>query len=103
MTARVRFVDDKLQDLRQNQRLSVRIFIDRRENVLMVDRGNFMDQDGAGYAYVVHDNIAQRQPITLGAASVQKVEIIEGLKPGDQIVVAGTDAFNRAPRVVLRN
>jgi HlyD family secretion protein len=103
VTARVRFVDDKLQDLRQNQRLSVRIFIDRRENVLMVDRGNFMDQDGAGYAYVVHDNLAQRQPVQLGAASVQKVEIIAGLKPGDQVVVSGTDAFNRVPRVALRN
>jgi HlyD family secretion protein len=101
VTARVRFLDEKGQDLRQSQRLSVRIFIDRRDNVLLVDRGNFMDQDGGGYAYVVHGNIAQRQPIRLGAASVQKVEILEGLNVGDQVVVSGTEAFNAAPRVVL--
>jgi HlyD family secretion protein len=101
VTARVRFLDEKGQDLRQSQRLSVRIFIDRRDNVLLVDRGNFMDQDGGGFAYVVHGNIAQRQPIRLGAASVQKVEILEGLNVGDQIVVSGTEAFNTAPRVVL--
>jgi HlyD family secretion protein len=101
VTARVRFQDEKGQDLRQSQRLSVRIFIDRRDNVLLVDRGNFMDQDGGGFAYVVHGNIAQRQLIRLGAASVQKVEILEGLNVGDQVVVSGTEGFNAAPRIVL--
>jgi HlyD family secretion protein len=101
VTARVRFTDGTAQDLRQSQRLSVRIFIDRRNNVLMVDRGSFVDQDGGAYAYVVHGNIAQRQSVRLGAASVQKVEILEGLDVGDQVVVSGTDAFDGAQRVVL--
>jgi HlyD family secretion protein len=101
VTARVRFADGKVQDLRQSQRLSVRIFIDRRDNVLTVDRGNFVDQDGGGYAYVVHGNIAQRQSVRLGAASVQRVEILDGLDAGDQVVVSGADAFDRAQRVVL--
>jgi HlyD family secretion protein len=101
VTARVRFTDGKTQDLRQSQRLAVRIFIDRRSNVRMVDRGSFVDQDGGAYAYVVHGNIAQRQSVRLGAASVQKVEILEGLDVGDQVVVSGTDAFDNAQRVVL--
>jgi|HubBroStandDraft_1064217.scaffolds.fasta_scaffold17983_3 HlyD family secretion protein len=101
VTARVRFADGSVQDLRQSQRLSVRIFIDRRNNVLMVDRGSFVDQDGGAYVYVVHGNIAQRQSVRLGAASVQKVEILEGLEVGDQVVISGTDAFDRAERVVL--
>lgn len=101
VTARVRFADGKVADLRQSQRLSVRIFIDRRNNVLMVDRGNFVDQDGGGYAYVVHGNIAERVPIRLGPASVEKVEVLEGLKAGDQVVVAGAEAFDRAQRVAL--
>jgi HlyD family secretion protein len=101
VTARVRFDDGKVQDLRQSQRLSVRIFIDRRNNVLTVDRGSFVDQDGGGYAYVVHGNVAQRQPIRLGAASIQKVEVLEGLNAGDQVVVSGAEAFDRAPRVAL--
>lgn len=101
VTARVRFADGKVEDLRQSQRLSVRIFIDRRNNVLTVDRGNFVDLDGGGYAYVVHGNIAEREPIRLGAASIQKVEVIDGLKQGDQVVVSGAEAFDRAPRVAL--
>jgi HlyD family secretion protein len=101
VTARLRFVGDKPSGLRQSQRMSVRIFIDRRENVLMVDRGSFMDQEGGGFAYLVHGSIAERHPVRLGAASVTKVEILDGLGVGDQVVVSGTDAFNGAERVIL--
>src|SRR6204780_834348 len=101
VTARLRFGTEKPAGLRQSQRLSVRIFLDRRDNVLMVDRGSFVDQEGGGFAYVVHGNIAQRTPVSLGAASIAKVEILEGLAVGDQVVISGTDAFNGAQRVIL--
>jgi HlyD family secretion protein len=101
VTARLRFGAEKPAGLRQSQRLSVRIFIDRRDNVLMVDRGSFVDQEGGGFAYVVHGNIAERHAVQLGAASIAKVEILEGLSAGDQVVISGTDAFNGAQRVIL--
>jgi HlyD family secretion protein len=101
ITTRLRFGDDKPAGLRQSQRLAVRILIDRRDSVLMVDRGSFMDQEGGGFAYLVHDDVAERHPVNLGAASVAKVEILEGLAEGDRIVINGTDAFNNAERIML--
>lgn len=98
---RVRFGDDKPAGLRQSQRLAVRIFIDRRDQVLMVDRGSFVDQEGGGFAYVVHDNVVERRPVRLGAASVAKVEILDGLAEGDRVVINGTDSFNNADRAIL--
>ena len=101
VTTRLRFGDDKPAGLRQSQRLAVRIFIDRRDNVLMVDRGSFVDQEGGGFVYVVHDNVVERRPVSLGAASVAKVEILDGLAEGDRIVINGTDSFNNAERAIL--
>ena len=101
VTARLRFGNEKPAGLRQSQRLSVRILIDKRDNVLMVDRGAFVDQEGGGFAYLVHGNVAERHPVRLGASSIAKVEILDGLAVGDQIVVSGTDAFNGAERVIL--
>jgi HlyD family secretion protein len=101
VTARLRFGDEKPAGLRQSQRLSVRIFIDRRDNVLMVDRGAFVDQEGGGFAYVLHGDVAERRPVQLGAESITKVEILDGLAVGDQIVISGTDAFKGAQRVIL--
>jgi len=101
VTTRLRFGTEKPAGLRQNQRLSVRILIDKRENVLVVDRGSFVDQDGGNFAYVVHDNVAERRPVRLGASSIAKVEILAGLAVGDHIVISGGDSFNGAPRVIL--
>jgi HlyD family secretion protein len=103
VTARLRFGTGKPAGLRQSQRLSVRIYVDKRANVLMVDRGSFVDQEGGGFAYVVHGNVAERRPVRLGAASVAKVEIESGLAVGDEVVTSGTDAFNGAARVILSN
>ena len=101
VTARVRFDGAKPDGLRQSQRLSVRVLLDQRDQVLMVDRGTFLDQDGGAYAYVVTNNIAEKHPIRVGASSISKVEILDGLKEGDQIVVSGTDTFDRADRIIL--
>jgi HlyD family secretion protein len=100
VTARVRFANGKQPPgLRQNQRLSVRIVMDTRKNVLMVERGPFLEQDGGNLAYVVDGSSAVRRPIHTGASSLSSVEITSGLKAGDRIVVSGTDQFNNADRV----
>lgn len=101
VSARVRFEGKKPEQLRQNQRLSVRIVLDKRDNVLTVARGSFVDQSGGRYAYVVHDGIAVKTPIRVGASSIDKVEILQGLKAGDKIVISGTDNFNDAEKVAI--
>lgn len=100
VAARVRFTG-AVQGLRQNQRLSVRIVLDRRSDVRMVERGPFVESGGGAWAYVVRDDVAERRPIRLGAASLEKVEVLEGLEPGDEVVISGSDAFGTAERVVL--
>lgn len=103
--ARVRFDGDQRGEqpkgLRQSQRVTARLLIEEKPNVLMLPRGPFVEQDGGRYAYVVRDGIATRTPVQLGATSVSAVEILSGLKQGDKVVVAGTDAFNNATRVSI--
>jgi HlyD family secretion protein len=101
VTARVRFGDDKPQGLRQNQRLSVRVIIESRDNVVTVERGSFVDV-GGGYAWRMEgDDLAVRVPVHLGAASIARVELLGGLKEGDRIVVSGVEAFDNAERVII--
>jgi HlyD family secretion protein len=98
--ARVRFAEDKPQGLRQNQRLSVRVLIENRDNVLTVERGSSFDE-GRAHAYRVREGVAQKTPVRIGAVSVSRVEILEGLDVGDRVVVAGAEVFESAERVVL--
>ncbi len=100
VTARLRFDEGQQPpNLRQNQRLSARIVLDTREDVLMVERGPFLEQDGGRFAWVVEGSSAVRRPIQAGASSLNAVEIVSGLQEGERIVVSGTDQFANADRV----
>ena len=99
--ARVRFDGEQPKGLRQSQRVTARLLIEEKPNVLMVPRGPFVESEGGRFAYVVRDGLAIRTPVQLGATSVSAVEILSGLKPGDRIVVAGTDAFENAASVSI--
>jgi len=101
VAARLRFDGAMPPQLRQNQRLSVRIVIDRRENVLSVSAGRFVDESGGAAAYVLRDGVAERRPVRLGARGVDRVEVVDGLHEGDRVVIGGAESFQGAPRVVV--
>jgi HlyD family secretion protein len=103
VAARLAFDGSTPKQLRQSQRLSVRVLLDKRDDVLTVQRGSFVDESGGNYAYVVADGIATKTPIRVGASSIDKVEILDGLKEGDKIVISGTDSFKSAARVAISN
>ncbi|MEE9141102.1 MAG: HlyD family efflux transporter periplasmic adaptor subunit, partial [Gammaproteobacteria bacterium] len=83
--ARVRFSGDLPEGLRQNQRVSTRIILESRDNVTTVQRGPFYDSGGGRIAYVVEDGYANRRDIDTGATSVNAIEILDGLRPGETI------------------
>lgn len=99
--ARVRFDGKQPAGLRQNQRVAVRIVMDERKDVLKVERGAFYESGGGAAAYVVNGDTAVRTPIQTGAVSVREIEIVSGLKAGEQIVISDTGDFQKAARVLL--
>lgn len=101
VNARLRFADKQPPGLRQNQRLSARIMMDTRRNVLLVERGPFVEQGNSRYAYVMDGSSAVRRPVQLGVSSLNAVEILSGLQAGEKIVVSGSDQFGDAERVSI--
>jgi HlyD family secretion protein len=100
--ARVRFTGPEPKGLRQSQRVSARLLIDQKPNALIVPRGPFVEALGGHSAYVVEDGIAYKRPVTLGATSVSAVEVTSGLKAGDRVVVSGTELFDNAEQVRIK-
>lgn len=103
VVGRVRFAGDAPADLRQNQRVSVRIVLEEKPDALVVDRGAFFESGGGRVAYKVDGGVARRTPIATGASSIAKVEIAQGLAAGDQIVISSLEPFGRAETVLIRN
>ncbi|MBS0211925.1 MAG: efflux RND transporter periplasmic adaptor subunit [Proteobacteria bacterium] len=99
VTARLRFNEQRPAGLRQNQRLSARIVLDRKADAIQVERGAFVDTNGGTSAWFVRGDSAERRPIRIGVTSLDAVEIAQGAQPGDRIVVSGDDQFGNAKRV----
>lgn len=100
---RIRFSAGRPSALRQNQRVTTRILIDARDDVLMVARGPFMQSGSRGYVYVVEDGIASKTPFQAGMTSVGRVEVLSGLTQGQQIVISSSDVFQGYDSVMLIN
>lgn len=104
VTGRVRFTQGTPPGLRQSQRVAVRVVMDQREQVMKLERGAFADAiaaDGSTFAYVLNGNRAVRRAIKLGAVGIGEVEVISGLKRGDEVVISGLDDVDRAAVVRL--
>lgn len=101
VAGRLRFSGEAPKGLRQNQRVSSRIVLESREDVLKVQRGAFLDSSGGRVAYVVSDDVAVRTPIRIGATSVSEIEIVEGLTEGDRIIISNVSDFEQAEFVHL--
>jgi len=104
VTTRIRFSGDMPPGLRQNQRLTTRILMEEKNNVLTLQRGQFLDSGGSRVAYVLDDDsVAHRRSIEIGARSLAAVEIINGLKEGEVVVISSIDQFRSADTVLVTN
>ena len=104
VSSRIRFTGDAPTNLRQNQRLTTRILLAEYPDVLMVQRGQFLDSGAGRIAYVLReDGLAERRRIETGARSLGAVEIVSGLDSGDRIVISNLDPFRSAETVLLTN
>ncbi len=102
VASRIRFHGTGPTNLRQNQRLTTRVLLAEYNDVLMVQRGQFLDSGAGRIAYVINeDQMAVRRQIETGARSLGSVEIISGLEPGDTIVISNLDPFRGADTVLL--
>jgi HlyD family secretion protein len=103
VVGRVAFAGGVPPGLRQNQRVATRLLLDRRDGVLKVPRGPFLESGGGRSVYVVDDGLARRREIEVGAISVAEVEVVGGLSEGDEIVLSDMSRFDGAETVRIRD
>ena len=75
--------------LRPGMFVRVRLIFERRGNVLMVPEQAIVPDMQAPFVYRVQDGKAMRASVKTGLRRNAQVEIVDGLKAGDEIVVAG--------------
>ena len=80
----------------------VTVVVDKRDNALLVPETAVVP-DGVGKAvFVVEGGKARRMPVELGKRLLGKVEVVKGLKAGQQIVTAGQMRLRDGSTVAIK-
>jgi HlyD family secretion protein len=104
VSGRIRFDGGMPANLRQNQRLTTRVLLEERPDVLMLQRGQFLESGAGRVAYVLEGGkLLHRRPITVGARSLAAVQIESGLEEGESVVISSLDQFQGAEMVLITN
>ncbi len=103
VTARIRFLDEPPQSIRQNQRVAATIMLERKPDTLLVPRGPFFDAENGRFVYVVQGEQAVRRAIVTGSVGTGQIEILAGLVAGERIVISDTTGFEDADTVLIQN
>jgi len=79
------------------------ITIERLRDVLYVGRPAMGQADSRStlFKLVQNGKEATRVPVTLGRASVSTIEVRQGLKPGDQVILSDMSAWDGFDRIRL--
>lgn len=88
---------------RPDQSVDGTIELERLENVLYVESPTFGQENGSVSLFKVIEstNEAVRTSVKLGRRSVQFVEVLEGLKEGDRVILSDMQAYDNNDRVRL--
>jgi membrane fusion protein (multidrug efflux system) len=76
-------------ELKPGMFLNVRLARDERD-ALMIPEAALMPEQSRQFLYVVEDGRASRREVRIGRREPGRVEVIAGLKPGERVVVEGT-------------
>lgn len=98
---RLGFSQGQPANLRQNQRVSAQILLERKPQVLFLPNGLYLDADHGRSLFVVRGNTAERVPVALGARGLRQVEIQQGLVEGDEVIVSDTSDLRDMKRLYI--
>lgn len=77
--------------------------LERLDNVIYVGRPAFGQSQSTVSMFKLEPDgkAAVRVPVKLGKSSVNTIEILEGLQPGDQVILSDTSAWDAYNRILL--
>jgi HlyD family secretion protein len=69
----------------------------------VLPNGPFLERTGGHWIFVIaaDGESAQRRQISIGRRTIEQLEVVAGLAPGDRVITSDYTGLDRAERVVL--
>jgi len=98
------FDDSVPSQIRIGQTSRIRLELGESRPAVLLSRGGFYQSTGGQWVYVVlpEQHVAVQRAIRIGRQNPRFYEIIEGLEPGEKVIVSGYDNFGNADKLILK-
>jgi HlyD family secretion protein len=89
------------QGMHTGQAFDIKLELGRAATALMLPNGPFYQETGGNWIFVVAPDgrYATRRTVRLGRRNPEHVEVVDGLAPGEKVIVSGYEAFQKIDRV----
>ncbi|MDR0865695.1 MAG: HlyD family efflux transporter periplasmic adaptor subunit [Candidatus Symbiothrix sp.] len=97
------FTGKMLDNVRIGKSYRVQIELGQAEEALVISKGNFFQMTGGEWIFKLNESgdRAKKAPVSIGRQNPRQYEVLEGLKPGDRIIVTGYDYLGDAEEIIL--
>ena len=98
------FSGDPPKTIKRGQTLSIKLELSAEKEATLLARGSFYQKTGGNWIYVKApgDNVARKRSIKVGNQNTNFYEVLDGLQPGEIVVVSSYDNFGDKDELILK-
>lgn len=99
------FTSEIPEQIRIGQTARIRLELGESEDALLLPKGGFYQNTGGQWVYIIHPSgeYAYKQKVRLGRQNPRFYEVLEGLEPGDKVIISDYENFGNADKLMLKN
>ncbi len=92
------------EGIKRGQTLQLRLMMSSPRDALIVKRGGFFNETGGNWIYVVDasESFAVKRDIRIGRQNTRFYEVLEGLEPGEKVIISSYDSFGNKDKIIFR-
>lgn len=92
------------QGIRRGQTLQIRLNLNDGGQAMLLPRGGFYQSTGGSWIFVVSESgdYATKRSIKLGRQNPKHYEVLEGLQPGEKVVLSSYESYGDIDRLELK-
>jgi len=99
------FTDTMPDNIRTGQTYYISLQLGQPKEALLVPIGGFFQETGGQWIFVLDpsESFAIKRNISIGRKNPKYYELLEGLQPGEKVIISGYESFGKNEKLVFKN
>jgi len=98
------FTDSMPDNIRTGQTYYTSLQLGQPKTAVMVPIGGFFQETGGQWIFVLDptESFASKRDISIGRKNPKYYEVLEGLQPGEKVIISGYESFGKNEKLILK-